>query len=116
MKCVNCGSQNFFKGQMKSKEFDMIICLKCGYVNFFLPEDKLKAQQDYFKALEEKEAKIKTLEERKIQTLNLIESQEIIASNENNSVKLVKEAEDKIEKLNDQLIEIEEELKKVNQE
>ena len=116
MKCVNCGSNSFFKGQMKSKEFEMLICLDCGYVNFFLPEDKLKAQQEFFKAQAEKEAKINELEEKRIQVLNLIESQEIIASNDNNSVKLVKEAEEKIEKLNDQLIQVEDELKKLNQE
>lgn len=111
MKCVSCGKNDFFKGAMKSKEFDMLICLNCGYVNFYLPEDKLKAQQEFFKEQAIKEAKINDLKNQQKTTLALIESQEIIAENSNNSMKVVKEAEEKIEKLNEKLEEIEDELK-----
>ena len=115
MKCVSCGKQDFFKAQMKSKEFDMLICLICGYVNFYLPEDKLKAQQKYFKELREKEEKIADLEKQQKTILALIESQEIIAENSNNSNKVVKEAEEKIEKLNDQLDQIVQQLKELKE-
>ena len=85
MKCVNCGNQVFIDIALDSKDITMKACTKCGHLEYFYNLDK-----------------VKMLTEINILN-NQAEALEIIATNENQSVKAQKEAEERIEEIEDRI-------------
>ena len=100
MKCTNCGCKELFKtdafvpmagyGEVKVEAF---ACAKCGHVECFVPE---KTIQRYYTEIEQKKAKEKR-KEQSIADAQYLEKEirrlEIIVADENQTVKVVREAE-----------------------
>ena len=95
MKCVNCGNQVFIDIAMDSKDITMKACTKCGHLEYFYILDKVKLLTE----------------------INLLNTQaealEIIATNENQTVKAQKEAEDKIEAIEAKVLKIKSKISKL---
>ena len=85
MKCVNCGNQVFLDIKNEDKDITTKACIKCGHIEYFYRLDKLKLLAD-----------INVLE-------NQYEALEIIASNDNQTVKAQKEAEEKMEAIDEKI-------------
>lgn len=95
MKCVNCGNQNFIDIKLDSNDITMKACTKCGHLEYFYRLDKVKLLTE----------------------INLLNTQaealEIIATNENQTVKAQKEAEDKIEAIEAKVLKIKSKINKL---
>ena len=95
MKCVNCGNQTFIDIKLDSNDISMKACTKCGHLEYFYRLDKVKLLTE----------------------INLLNTQaealEIIATNENQTVKAQKEAEDKIEAIEAKVLKIKSKISKL---
>jgi len=95
MKCVNCGNQTFIDIKLDSNDITMQACTKCGHLEYFYRMDKVKLLTE----------------------INLLNTQsealEIIATNENQTVKAQKEAEDKIEAIEAKILKIKNKINKL---
>ncbi len=96
MKCVNCSKQTFIELPTELKDINMKVCTNCGAVVYFYRKDKLDI-----------EVEIKSLSTQ-------IEALEIIAANDNQTVKNQKEAEKKIETLEAKIEALKAELKELD--
>ena len=83
MKCCNCGNETYIDIKLDSKDITMKACTKCGHLEYFYRMDKVKYLTE-------------------IDILNTqSEALEIIATNEYQTVKAQKEAEEKMKELNE---------------
>lgn len=107
MKCLNCGSQEFFQIQLLNTKIILdfpseaqivtsYACKKCGHVELFAPQkmiDEQIAREN--KKLEEE--KLKTEYSQKIEELKKqITNLELIVKDENQTVKAVKQAQEEL--------------------
>ena len=95
MKCCNCGNENFIDIKLDSNDITMKACTKCGHIEYFYRMDKVKLLTE-----------IRLLN-------NQAEALEIIASNENQSIKAQKEAEEKIESIEAKVLKIKKKISKL---
>lgn len=100
MKCTNCGNHELFETQAfvplygyGTVNVQSFACTKCGHVEFFVPEQTI---QRHYAEVEQKKAQERRKEQILADTKYLeqeIQRLESIVADENQTVKVVKEAE-----------------------
>lgn len=95
MKCCNCGNETYIDIKLDSNDITMKACTKCGHLEYFYRMDKVKYLTE-------------------IDILNTqSEALEIIATNEYQTVKAQKEAEEKIEAIENKILKIKKKMSKL---
>lgn len=98
MKCCNCGNETYIDIKLDSNDIYMKACTKCGHLEYFYRMDKVKCLTE-------------------IDILNTqSEALEIIATNEYQTVKAQKEAEEKIEAIENKILKIKKKINKLDSE
>lgn len=107
MKCLNCGSQEFFQIELLNTKIILdfprnaqivtsYACKKCGHVELFIPQeiidDRLAKENRKFEAEKLKSDCSQKIEELKKQIADL----ELIIKDENQTVKAVKQAQEEL--------------------
>ena len=119
MKCPNCGCEDFYVDQLRTGcgcseggAYEPIevngcpvvayLCKKCGRIELYGPESLARYQAQEQKKAEEESEKI-SKEKRKASLLKEQAELEIIVNDENQTVKAVRQAAIRLEKINEEL-------------
>ena len=105
-RCANCGGTDFEKtriGEILATEGEIwvhsYVCTRCGHIELFDPD--YDAFADYLNKLaeQEKQAKIVKRQKKEEERQKEMKRLEVIISDENSTVKQVREAQEKLNKL-----------------
>ena len=119
MKCPNCGCEDFYVDQLRTgcgcteggawEPIELngcpiitYLCKKCGRVEFYAPDSLARYQAQDKKRLEEEQKRLDD-EKRRNHLLKEKERLEALVKDENQTVKAVRKANERLEKINEEL-------------
>ncbi len=120
MKCSVCGCNNLFEVRIIDSEIlsgygvveqsvKSYACEKCGHVELYVSQEYLDKRNRQIRLKKEHEAKIAELKQKIAAKESEIENIKKIISDENQTVKTVREAKEKLDKLESELQQLEDE-------
>jgi len=101
-KCASCGGMELFATYLSGYEYtggggmDTLACKTCGHINMFLSDAKIKAKTDADNVEKEIQKLLNEYENEKTKLQKELEELEAILNDENQTMKVVNEAKDKI--------------------